>query len=125
MSSPFEIGSLVTYKSRSGKVQCKVVDVIPDIDRTYYALKVTSTHHPRYYRHTEILVPVGSPSLVYKRPSKFRTGHTKTHCDNEHEFTPDNSFYEVGEGRTGVRHCRVCHRANNNRYYAKKVGKDG
>lgn len=117
----FEVDSLVTYRSRSGKVQARVVSVIPDIDRTYYALKVTSKSHSQYAKHTEILVPVDSDDLVYKRLSKRRVGNFKTHCVNEHEFTPENTYFEKEPGRENIRHCLKCQRINNARYYQKRA----
>ncbi len=120
----YAIGSLVTYRSTSGPVQAKVVDVIADIDQTYYALHVTSVKHSRYAWGTELLVPVDSNLLKYKRPSKpNRGGHNETHCLRGHEFTEDNTYYEIGELRTNVRRCRKCLRHHKNLWYARKVGK--
>lgn len=55
-----EPGTLVTYRST---VRGRVVDIIPDVHGTYYAIEVTSIRHPLYARGTEILVSIDSPWL--------------------------------------------------------------
>jgi hypothetical protein len=39
----------------------------------------------------------------------------KTHCDNEHEFTPENTFYD----KKGRRGCRECRRARGYAWYLR------
>jgi hypothetical protein len=50
----------------------------------------------------------------------------KTHCDNEHEFTPENTQIarRGAKGRSPEsRVCRRCRSLANNRYHARKKGR--
>jgi hypothetical protein len=40
----------------------------------------------------------------------------KTHCVNGHEYTPENTAIT----RDGCRRCRICHRADSNRWSKKQ-----
>lgn len=117
-----EPGDLVTYRHRSGDVRARLVDIVPDVDQTYYALEVTSRTHRAYLAGTELLVPVGSPLLRYRRKSAPKP-EPRTACQYGHEYTEANTYYEVGTLRTGVRRCRECLRHHKNKWYARKVGK--
>lgn len=117
-----ETGDLVTYRSRSGMTAARVVAVIPDIDRTYYALAITSRKHPQHPYGTELLVPVDSDLVVFRRKPKARSA-PRDRCSYGHEYTPTNTYYEVGHMREGVRRCRECLRRHKNLWYARKVGK--
>lgn len=66
-------GDLVTYRSMSGAVRAVVVDTVPDVDQTYYALRITSKTHPVYVYGSEVLVPVSSGLVTYRCASKRRT----------------------------------------------------
>lgn len=66
-------GDLVEYRSMLGKVRARVVDTVPDVDRTYYALQITSKNHPQYVYGSEVLVPVDSGLVVFRRASTRRT----------------------------------------------------
>lgn len=66
-------GDLVEYRPMLGKVRARVVDIVPDIDRTYYALQITSKYHSQFVYGSEVLVPVDSGLVIYRGPSKRRT----------------------------------------------------
>lgn len=44
----------------------------------------------------------------------------KTHCPKGHEYTLENTFHETNVNGTMVYRCRICQRANSQRYKAAK-----
>lgn len=51
------------------------------------------------------------------RPVPANGNTHKTHCVNEHEFTPDNTYWRPGGGRA----CRTCLADSTRRYKEKKT----
>lgn len=67
---------------------------------------VPSRHHLHHLCHTPLCC---EPShLVPLTPAEHALAHVKTHCVHGHEFTPENTYVQPGNG---ARECRTCKRA--------------
>lgn len=54
-----------------------------------------------------------------------RTNDTATHCENDHELTPENTYvYPPGSKAAGKRVCKVCRRNSQQRYKGRPVSGD-
>ncbi len=62
----FTPGDLVDYRHDSGIVRCRVIDIIPDIDYTYYSLEVTSLK-AQWGKGTELMIKWDSPRLRLRK----------------------------------------------------------
>jgi hypothetical protein len=66
------------------------------------------------------LEPVTSAENVMRGESPHARNARKTHCDNGHEFTPDNTRLARGE-----RFCRACSRTRQREYQARRRAPKG
>lgn len=48
---------------------------------------------------------------------------SKTHCDNDHEFTPENTYWRPNSTGRPWRECKVCRRRQRAASYARRVGR--
>lgn len=58
--------------------------------------------------------------LTRSENSRNQRSAAKTHCDNGHEYTPENTYIKTGH-RAGHRQCRACNRAAVARYKSKRT----
>ena len=63
MSEPFNIGDLILYRSLSGGVKGKVIDIVDDVDQSWLIFRVTQLNHRVYPRGLEVEVPLYSTWL--------------------------------------------------------------
>lgn len=63
------------------------------------------------------LEPVTTRENIMRGESFAALNAAKTHCDQGHEFTADNTYVP----RSGGRYCRACRRASVQRYGSEKV----
>lgn len=45
---------------------------------------------------------------------------TKTHCVNDHEFTPDNTYFQIEKDGSNRRRCKTCNLESGRRWRAKR-----
>ncbi|MER8220922.1 HNH endonuclease signature motif containing protein [Streptomyces sp. NPDC094143] len=69
-------------------------------------LCVNPQHLEPVTRRENVLRGIGAPAV----------NRVKTHCDNGHEFTPENTYLTKG----GARNCRACGRDRANRRFWEK-----
>jgi hypothetical protein len=75
--------------------------------------------HQAYDGHYPPLRPGGNPDIGKTRAAQQRA---KTHCDQDHEFTPDNIYWR-GPGKKN-RQCKKCAKDRaRQRYWASRAAK--
>ncbi len=57
---------------------------------------------------------------VTHRENSRRSSQAQTHCKNNHEFSPENTYITTNKLGYSERHCRTCQRAASKRYNERK-----